>query len=120
VFGRIADSPVRLAGAKTPAETMAAANEQSSALARLLVIVENYPQLRSSESFNRLMDSLEGTENRLAVARNRYNEAIQAYNTLRKQFPSNVTAKVFGFSNEYPYFEAPKEALSAPKVQFGR
>jgi LemA protein len=120
VFGRIADSRARLAGAKTPAETMAAANEQSSALARLLVIVENYPQLRSSESFNRLMDSLEGTENRLAVARNRYNEAIQAYNTLRKQFPSNVTAKVFGFSNEYPYFEAPKEALAAPKVQFGR
>jgi len=120
VFGRIADSRARLAGAKTPAETMAAANEQSSALARLLVVVENYPQLRSSESFNRLMDNLEGTENRLAVARNRYNESIQAYNTLRKQFPSNITAKVFGFSNEYPYFETPKEAQAVPKVNFGR
>jgi LemA protein len=120
VFGRIAESRARLAGATTPAETMAAANEQSSALARLLVVVENYPQLRSSESFGRLMDSLEGTENRLTVARNRYNESIQAYNTLRKQFPSNITAKVFGFSNEYPYFEAPKDAQAVPKVDFGR
>jgi LemA protein len=118
VFGRIADSRARLAGARTPAETMAAANEQSAALARLLVVVENYPQLRSSESFNRLMDELSGTENRLTVARKRYNESIQAYNTLRKQFPSNVTAKVFGFSNDYPYFEAPPEATQVPRVDF--
>jgi LemA protein len=120
VFGRIAESRAKLAGARTPAETMAAANEQSAALARLLVIVENYPQLRSSESFNRLMDELSGTENRLAVARRRYNEAIQAYNTLRKQFPSNITATVFGFSGDYPYFEAPPETRDVPKVDFSR
>lgn len=120
VYGRIADSRAKLAGAKTPAETMAAANEQSSALARLLVVVENYPQLRSVESFNRLMDELSGTENRLTVARKRYNDAIQSYNTLRKQFPSNITASVFKFSNEYPYFEAPQEATQVPKVDFPR
>lgn len=118
VFGRIADSRARLAGAQTPEQTIAAANEQSSALARLLAIVENYPQLRSSESFNRLMDELSGTENRIAVARGRYNESIQEYNTLRRRFPSNVTAKIFGFQ-EYPYFEAPAEAQAAPKVDFG-
>lgn len=118
VFGQIAESRAKLAGARTPEETIQAANEQSSALARLLVIVENYPQLRSSESFNRLMDELSGTENRLSVARMRYNERIQAYNTLRRRFPSNITAGIFGFK-EYPYFEAPKEAQQAPKVSFG-
>jgi LemA protein len=120
VFGAIAEARTRLAGAKTPAETIAAANQETSALARLLVVVENYPQLRSSESFNRLMDELSGTENRLAVARRRYNEGIQAYNTMRKQFPSNVTATVFGFSKDYPYFEAPKEATQLPRVDFNR
>lgn len=119
VFGRIAESRARLAGAQTPADTIAAANEQSSALARLLAIVENYPQLRSSESFNRLMDELAGTENRLAVARGRYNERIQEYNTLRRQFPSNITAAIFGFK-EYPYFEAPRDVQAPPKVNFGQ
>ena len=119
VFGQIAESRAKLAGARTPSETIAAANEQSSALARLLMIVENYPQLRSSESFNRLMDELSGTENRLSVARMRYNERIQEYNTLRRRFPSNITARIFGFQ-EYPYFEAPKEAQAAPRVNFGQ
>lgn len=118
VFGAIADSRAKLAGATTPAETIAAANQQSAALARLLAVVENYPQLRSVESFNRLMDELSGTENRIGVARGRYNEKIQEYNTLRRAFPSNITAKMFGFQ-EYPYFEAPKEAQAAPKVSFG-
>ena len=119
VFGQIAESRAKLAGAKNPSETIAAANEQSSALARLLVIVENYPQLRSNEQFARLMDELSGTENRLTVARGRYNEKIQEYNTLRRSFPSNITGKIFGFA-EYPYYEAPKEAQAAPKVQFGK
>src|SRR5215211_3422996 len=89
VFGRIADSRAKLAGATTPEQRIEAANEQSAALARLLVVVENYPQLRSNEQFQRLMDSLEGTENRLAVERMRYNERIQEYNTARRRFPSN-------------------------------
>ena len=119
VYKAIADSRAKLAGATTPEQKIAAANEQSSALARLLVIVENYPQLKSNESFNRLMDELSGTENRIAVERMRYNEAVQAYNTSRRQFPANITAKVFGFS-EYKLFEAPPEAKQVPKVEFAK
>src|SRR5882672_1240740 len=84
VFGQIAESRAKLAGAQTPEQRMQAANEQSTALSRLLVIVENYPQLKSNESFNRLKDELSGTENRLAVERMRYNERVQAYNTSRR------------------------------------
>ena len=118
VFGQIADSRAKLAGAKTPEQTIEAANQQSSALARLLVVVENYPQLRSNEQFARLMDELSGTENRIAVERMRYNERVQAYNTSRRQFPSNVTAGIFGFK-EYPVFNAPPEAEKVPRVNFG-
>ena len=118
VFGQIADSRAKLAGAQSPEQTIQAANEQSAALARLLVIVENYPQLRSNESFNRLMDELAGTENRIAVERMRYNERVQEYNTSRRRFPSNITAGVFGFK-EYPLFNAPPEAERAPRVDFG-
>lgn len=118
VFGQIADSRAKLAGARTPEQTIEAANQQSAALARLLVIVENYPQLRSNEQFSRLMDELSGTENRIAVERMRYNERVQAYNTSRRQFPSNVTAGIFGFK-EYPIFDAPPEAERVPRVNFG-
>ena len=119
VFGQIADSRAKLAGAQTPEQRIQAANEQSAALARLLVIVENYPQLRSNESFNRLMDELAGTENRIAVERMRYNERVQQYNTSRRSFPANITASLFGFK-EYPLFNAPPEAERVPKVNFGR
>ena len=119
VFEDIAASRSRLLAAKSPEETIEAANQQTSALGRLLAIVENYPQLKANEQFNRLMDELAGTENRIAVARMRYNERVQEYNTTRRRFPSNVTAKVFGFK-EYPYFEAPPAAQQAPKVDFGR
>jgi len=119
VFQQIAESRAKLSGAQTPADAIAAANEQSAALARLLVIVENYPNLKANEQFNRLMDELSGTENRLATERMRYNERIQEYNTQRRRFPSNVTAKMFGFK-EYPYFNAPPEAQAVPKVNFGR
>jgi LemA protein len=119
VFGQIAESRAKLAGAKTPEDTIAAANQQSAALARLLVVVENYPQLRSSETFNRLMDELSGTENRIAVERMRYNERVQEYNVSRRQFPSNITASIFGFK-EHPLFNAPPEAERVPKVNFGK
>jgi LemA protein len=119
VFGQIAESRAKLSGAQTPEQTIQAANEQSAALARLLVIVENYPQLRSSETFNRLMDELAGTENRIAVERMRYNERVQEYNTARRQFPSNITASIFGFG-EYPVFNAPPEAERVPNVTFER
>ncbi len=119
IFTQIAASREKLAGARTPQDTITAANEQSSALARLLVVVENYPTLKSDANFQRLMDELAGTENRIATERMRYNERVQEYNTLRRRFPSNMTAKVFGF-DAYPYFEAPAEAQQLPKVNFGR
>jgi LemA protein len=119
VFGQIAESRAKLAGAQTPQQTIEAANQQSAALARLLVIVENYPQLRSNEQFARLMDELAGTENRIAVERMRYNERVQEYNVSRRSFPSNITASIFGFK-EYPVFNAPPEAERVPRVDFGR
>jgi LemA protein len=117
IFKDIADSRSKLLAAKSPAETIEAANQQSSALGRLLAVVENYPNLKANEQFNRLMDELSGTENRLSTARMRYNERIQEYNTTRRKFPSNMTAKVFGFK-EYPYYEAPASSQAAPKVDF--
>src|SRR5881227_1790592 len=119
VYKDIADARSKLLAAKSPEETIAAANQQTSALGRLLAVVENYPQLKSNEQFNRLMDELAGTENRIAVERMRYNQAVQAYNTARRQFPANLTAKVFGFK-DYPFFEAPPEAKQAPKVNFSK
>ena len=119
VFQAVADSRTKLAGAKTPEDTMAAANQQTAALARLLAVVESYPQLKANEQFNRLMDELAGTENRIAVERMRYNEKVQEYNTSRRQFPSNVTAGIFGFK-EHQFFQAPPEAKQLPKVDFGK
>src|SRR3954468_17495577 len=92
VFKDIADARSRLLGAKSPEETIQAANQQTSALGRLLAVVESYPNLKADQQFMRLQDELAGTENRLSVARMRYNEAVQAYNTQRRRFPSNVTA----------------------------
>ena len=117
VFKEVADARSQLLSAKSPEETIAAANRQTSALGRLLAIAENYPQLKANEQFNRLMDELSGTENRIAVERMRYNERVQDYNASRRQFPANMTAKVFGFK-EYPYFQAPPDAKQVPKVTF--
>jgi len=117
VYKDIADARSQLLSAKSPDETIAAANRQTSALGRLLAVVENYPQLKANEQFNRLMDELAGTENRLAVARQRYNEAVQQYNTSRRTFPQNMTAKMFSFK-DYPFFEAPPAATQVPKVNF--
>ncbi len=118
VFGAVADARAKMAGASTPAQKIEAGNAESSALARLLVVMEAYPQLKSDASFNRLMDELAGTENRLSTERMRYNERVQAYNTMRRQFPSNITASVFSF-DEYPYYEIPESAKVTPRVNFG-
>jgi LemA protein len=119
VFKDIADARSRLLSAQSPEQKIEAANQQTSALGRLLAVVENYPQLKADQQFNRLMDELSGTENRLAVERMRYNETVQAYNAARRQFPANVTARMFGFK-EYPYFQVPPDAKQVPKVNFSK
>ena len=119
IYKDIAEARSRLLAAKSPEESINAANQQTSALGRLLAVVENYPNLKADQQFNRLMDELSGTENRLAVERMRYNEKVQEYNASRRQFPANVTAKMFGFK-EYPYFQVPPEAKQVPKVNFSK
>ena len=119
VFKDIADSRSRLLNAKSPEESIAAANQQTTALGRLLVVVENYPNLKANEQFNGLMDELSGTENRIATERMRYNEKVQEYNTSRRSFPANITAKLFSFK-DYPFFEAPPAATQVPKVNFAK
>jgi len=119
VFKSVADARAKMAGASTPSETIAAANETTSALARLLVVVENYPQLKSDQTFMRLMDELAGTENRIGNERRVYNERVRDYTETRRRFPANITASIFGFK-EYPYFDAPKDAETVPKVDFGK
>jgi len=117
VFGAIADARARMAGARTPADAIEAGRAMDSALGRLLLVVENYPQLRSSEAFLQLMDEVAGTENRLATERGRYNQEVQGYNTLIKRFPTNLYAAMFNFG-ESPYYEIPDEAREVPKVDF--
>ncbi len=115
VFGRLADARSRYAGATTVDEKAQAAGQVESALARLLVIMENYPQLRSAENVTALMDELAGTENRVAVERGRFNEKVRDYNTMVLRVPTNLFARVFGFSQRN-YFEAATGAEQAPKV----
>ncbi|AOT71295.1 LemA family protein [Geosporobacter ferrireducens] len=117
VFGRIADARARMAGAGTVDERVAASNELESALGRLLVVMENYPQLQSIGTVNRLMDELAGTENRINVERNRYNEAVRTYNLAIKTFPRNLFAGMMGFETRH-YFEAAEGAQEAPRVNF--
>ncbi len=118
VLEHLADARAKLAGARSPQDAMEADRELSSALARLLVIVEQYPQLKADQTFIRLMDELAGTENRIAVERRRYNEAVQTYNQTRRRFPGSLVAAFFGFG-EAAYFEVPETAREAPKVDFG-
>lgn len=117
IFLKIAEARTKYGSAVTNEDKIKSANEIEGFLSRLLVIVENYPQLRSSESFLKLMDELSGTENRIAVERRRYNELVRDYNTFIKRFPNNMFAGMFGFKEE-PYFEAPQVERETPKVDF--
>jgi LemA protein len=117
VFTAIANARARYSGATTPEDRASAANQVESALGRLLVITENYPQLKSSEVVQGFQSQLEGTENRISVERARYNEAVQAYNLKVKRVPSSIIAAITGF-NEREYFNATPGAEDAPKVNF--
>ncbi|HSM84870.1 MAG TPA: LemA family protein [Candidatus Limnocylindrales bacterium] len=119
VFGDIAKARSALLSASAPADKIAANRQLDSALGRLLVVVENYPQLRSNENFLRLQDELAGTENRIAVERKRYNDALQDYNTYIGQFPNSVWANMAGFHRNDAYFAAAEGSRQAPKVDFG-
>lgn len=122
VFGDIADARARLAGggAGPTEDRIAASNELSGALSRLLAIAENYPTLQANQNFLALQDQLEGTENRLAFTRDKYNEAVQEYNRTARSFPMNLFIGMTSFKREQPYFEAPAASREAPVVDFER
>lgn len=117
VLGAVSDARARLAGASTTKETAEADAELSSAVGRLLMIVENYPELKADTQFTALTDELAGTENRIAVARKDYNDAAKSYNTMIKRFPKVILANMFGFEKA-DYFEAAEGAEKVPEVNF--
>jgi len=118
VYSEIAQARDGLMNAQTPEAKIAANAQLDGALAKVLVLTENYPQLRSSDQFMRLQDELSGTENRISVARKRYNDAIQDYNTYILQFPNSIWAGIAGFHQNTAYFAASPAAQSVPNVQF--
>jgi LemA protein len=118
VFRDIANARAALMSGGTPQQKIAANNQLDGALSRLLLIVENYPQLKSNENFLRLQDELAGTENRIAVERRRYNDTLQDYNTYIQVFPNNVVASLSGFTRNDAYFRAQEGSREAPRVQF--
>src|ERR1700686_3163721 len=118
VFHDIASARSALLGAQTPADKIAANGQLDGALGRLLLIVENYPQLKSNENFLRLQDELAGAENRIAVERKRYNDALQGYNTYVLQFPNSIYARWAGYKQNPAYFQATEASRQVPKVDF--
>jgi LemA protein len=118
VFGDIAKARSQLLSARSPSDRIAANQQLDGALGRLLAIAENYPQLKSNENFLRLQDELAGTENRIAVERKRYNDALQDYNTYIQKFPANIFARWAGFKPNEAYFTAAEGSRQVPKVDF--
>jgi len=117
IFTEVANARSRLLAATTPVEKMAANDQLTGALGRLLAIAESYPALKANENFLRLQDELAGTENRIGYARAKYNEAVRAFNTRIKVFPASIIASRAGFEPK-PYFEAEPTAKAAPRVEF--
>jgi LemA protein len=118
VIDSVTNARAAMMGAKSPKEKIEADQQVRSALGRLFVVVENYPNLKSNENFLRLQDELAGTENRINVARTRYNQAVQKYNTDIELFPKNIAAGMFGFQRNDAYFKADAGAKEVPKVKF--
>jgi LemA protein len=118
VFADIANARAGMLNAQTPQSKIAANGQLDGALGRLLLLTENYPNLRSSEQFMRLQDELAGTENRISVARRRYNQAIQDYNTFIGQFPNSIWAGMAGFHTNDAYFKASPASQQVPNVKF--
>jgi LemA protein len=118
VFGEIAKARTAYLSASTPADKIAANSRLEASLAKVLVLTENYPQLKSNENFLRLQDELAGTENRIAVERRRYNETVQDYNTYISLFPNSLVASMSGFTRNDAYFKTDEGARQAPKVNF--
>jgi LemA protein len=117
VFDAIAEARTRYSGAGNADDKARAASDVESAFARLLVVMENYPQLKSVDTVQTLMAQIEGTENRVSVERGRYNDTVRSYNLATKRFPGSIVASLFGFDAK-TYFESVEEAASAPKVEF--